>query len=287
MSLNSIVNYGARNGDNVVVGRWLGATPLGLYARAYNLMMLPQNYFTLALSTVLFPAFCEIRDDTARLAKGYFLAVQVSAMVAAPTMAVLIVAAPHLVTSLYGEAWRSAAVPLQILCAVGVCRTVYHVSGAVTQASGQVYAELRRQIVYAALVIGGAIAGMGAGITGVAIGVSAAIVYMYLAMARLSLRITGLSWAEFFNAQVPGLVIGAVVALAAVGVRLGLEEQQAGSLTIVAAVLVASGLASVVAIYLLPRGARPMELFAKVESATRWWPPLLRGPIRRMLRVSA
>ena len=286
ISLNQLVNYFARNGDNFVVGRWLGTQPLGLYARAYNLMMLPQNYFTAALANVLFPALCETNQDRARLSRGYLLAVQVSALVTAPVAVIMVVSAPHLIVTLYGDAWLGAAIPLQFLCAVGVCRTVYHVSGALTQASGQIYAELRRQLVYVTLVIVGSILGTRYGVTGVAVAVAAAICYMYIAMASLSLGITGGTWLQFFGAQLPALGVGCVVGLTALLVRLGLEQQGMGSPAILAAILLTSGAATLGTIYLLPDSARPVELFARLGRASERWPRLLRTPVRRILRVT-
>ncbi len=285
ISLNQVVNYAARNGDNFIVGRWLGTHPLGLYARSYNLMMLPQNYFTIALSSVLFPAFCESTDDRSRLTRGYLLAIQMSALVAAPVMVVMIVAAPHLIVALYGEPWIGAAVPLQILCAAGVCRTVYHVSGALAQASGKVYAELRRQVVYAVLVLGGAALGASYGIVGVALGVSAAIVYMYVAMAWLSIQITGCSWLSFFGAQVPAAAVASVVGVIALLVRAAMEQQELGSPAILAAVVLASGATGVAAIYLLPEAARPAELFSRLDRASERLPRVVGDPLRRILRV--
>jgi lipopolysaccharide/colanic/teichoic acid biosynthesis glycosyltransferase len=55
VSLNNVINYVARNGDNLIVGRWLGATALGLYGRAYNLMTLPLTYLSAVGYSVMFP----------------------------------------------------------------------------------------------------------------------------------------------------------------------------------------------------------------------------------------
>jgi PST family polysaccharide transporter len=285
VSLNQVVNYVARNGDNFVVGRWLGNHELGLYARAYNLMMLPQTYFTLALTNVLYPTLCQTKDDRAKLARGYLMGVQVSALVTAPVMAVMIVSAPHLIVTLYGDAWVGAAPALQLLCAVGLCRSAYHVSAAVTQATGKIYAELQRQVVYSLLVVAGAVLGTRYGIAGVAIGVAAAIVYMYFAMARLSLALTGSSWLQFFGAQLPALGVGGVVALAASLTRLGLEQRGFNSPVVLAGIALASGGAAAAAIYLLPPNARPVELFSRLERASLNWPGLVRVPVRRILRV--
>ncbi|HEU0016469.1 MAG TPA: lipopolysaccharide biosynthesis protein, partial [Longimicrobium sp.] len=188
-SLNSVVNYVARNGDNLLVGRWLGEAALGLYGRAYNLMTLPLNYVGTLSQSVLFPAMSRIQDDRARLGRAYLAAVQVTALAAAPVMAGMAAAAPHLAVGLYGPAWAGLAVPLQVLCAAGLLRAVYHVAGPVSAATGNVGLELRRQVVYALLVVALGFGGTRWGITGVAAGVTLAIAYMYFAMAAVALRL--------------------------------------------------------------------------------------------------
>ena len=63
-SLSTLANYAAINGDYFVVGRWLGATALGLYSRAYQLMTLPMMQFTSVIASVLFPVYSMIRTKT-------------------------------------------------------------------------------------------------------------------------------------------------------------------------------------------------------------------------------
>jgi len=93
------INYLALNADNFVVGRMLGAASLGLYARAYTLMSLPSTHMASLLSGVLFPAFAEIQADRARLRRAYLVITQLIAIVAAASMATMVIVAPHLVRS--------------------------------------------------------------------------------------------------------------------------------------------------------------------------------------------
>lgn len=285
VSLNGVINYAARNGDNFIVGRWLGTGALGLYARAYHLMELPLLHVSAVLGSVLFPALSEIQHDRARLRRAYLLSVQMTVLVAAPVMAGMLIAAPHLVLGLYGPRWEGVIPPLQILSAVGLFRAVYHLSGAVTQASGRVYAELRRQVVYAALVIGGGLAGRWWGITGVAVGVALAITFMYVAMARLSLRIVEGGWREFARAHTAGLVVAAWVAVLCGTVRVTLESLQMGSLTILVAMIGAGAVALATGVHLLPAAARPAELFGRLVGLGGL-PAPLRGALSRVLRVA-
>jgi len=284
-TLNNVVNFAARNGDNVIVGRWLGALALGLYGRAYNLMTLPLNYLGVATHQVLFPAMAEIQHDRERLGRVYLMSVQMTTLVAAPVMAGMIVAGPHMVTALYGPNWSGMVLPLQILCAAGIFRSVYHLAGAVTYASGQVYAELRKQVVYTVLVVAGGLAGTFWGVSGVAAGVNLAIVYMYFAMSGLALRIVARSWTEFWIAQLPGVAVGAIVAGAALVVRLALEGLGLGSGVIFLALLAACALALPAALYLLPTRVRPADLFARVSGSFGRLPPALKHALERVLRI--
>jgi O-antigen/teichoic acid export membrane protein len=285
-TLNQVVNGIARNADNLLVGRLLGPAALGVYARAFNLMTLPLAAVGDVMWHVLLPAMSEVRDDRARLGRAYLAAVQASALAAAPLMAGLAAAAPQIAAGVYGPQWTGMAAPLQVLCAAGAFRAVYHVSGALTHASGRVMSELWRQGVYAALVVAGVILGARWGVVGVAAGVVAAIAVMYGMMARLSLRITGLRWRDFFAAQLPGAALGALVGASAWTAAALLEPRGTGPLAIFAAQTLAGIAALPVGILLLPASIRPAVLFARMEGTVRRLPLVLRVPLFHILRMS-
>jgi len=236
-SVSACVNYVALNADNFVVGRWMGAASLGLYSRAYSLMNLPYTYAASALTGVLFPAFAEVQADTARLRRAYLLATQFTAMLAASAMATMAIAAPHLVRSLYGPRWIGVVAPLQILCVAGYFRALYHLGGVVAQSVGRVYSEMWRQAVYAALVIAGVLAGTRHGLWAVAVGVSVAILYMFVATAQLALRVTGATWRMYFGVQSGALATAVITCAVALCTRLLLEAMHARSSIIAVAVV--------------------------------------------------
>ena len=59
----------SQQGDNLVVGRWLGANALGIYGRAYNLMVMPATAFGKIVNRVLFPVMAQVQDERDRLAE--------------------------------------------------------------------------------------------------------------------------------------------------------------------------------------------------------------------------
>ncbi len=62
------VNRGA---DNVLIGWHWGAGPLGLYSRAYNLLMLPVRQLSGPAASVAVPAFSRIQSDPERFSRYY------------------------------------------------------------------------------------------------------------------------------------------------------------------------------------------------------------------------
>lgn len=237
MTMIGLANYIALNGDNFVVGRWMGTASLGLYSRAYNLMNLPHTYLASVMSSVLLPAFSHAQADSNRLRRGFLLVTQLTAMVAGPLMGAMVIAAPHLVSTLYGPQWMGVVGPLQILCAAGYFRALYHLDGIVAQSVGRVYSEFWRQIGYAALVLGGAFFGARYGLQGVATGVAVAIVYMFVASGYLALSITGATWRAYFRVQALALVTAAITCGIAVAIRVWLEASEASSPVITIAIV--------------------------------------------------
>ncbi|HEY2431609.1 MAG TPA: lipopolysaccharide biosynthesis protein [Vicinamibacterales bacterium] len=236
----SVVSYVALNGDNYVVGRWMGTGSLGLYGRAYALMNTPYLSAANVMSGVLFPAFSRVQHEPARLRRAYLVATRLTATIAAPILAALAIAAPHLILGIYGPQWRGTVAPLQILCVAGYFRALYHLGGIVSQSAGRVYSELWRQALYACLVVAGAIVGSRFDISGVAAGVGMAILYMFIATGHLALKTTQTSWRTYFAAQRTAGIAAVVTAGVALTVRLALEAARIPSVWITAAIVVSA-----------------------------------------------
>ena len=107
----------------------------------------------------------------------------------------------------------------------------------VAQSVGRVYGELWRQATYAAAVIGGSLAGSHYGLPGVAVGVSAAILYMFVATGHLALNATDTTWRMYLRVQLGAFVTAGVTCAVALFLRLLLEAWQCSSVVIAIAVL--------------------------------------------------
>lgn len=252
-SLSTLANYAALNGDYFVVGRWLGAAALGLYARAYQLMTLPLMQFTAVIAYVLFPVYSMIQDDDARLRRAYLNAASLSAIIIAPALTMIGVAAPEIMSGIFGAEWVGAAAPLTILCAGGPLCAAYSLGDALARAKGAVYAKFRCHAIYAACIFAGSYIGARWGIIGVAVGVVVATIVMYLLMAQLTNRLVGASWKQYLLCQLPGAIIAASVVAVALPITVLLRAAHLPSLIILPCALIVAAVAAVVTGALLPR----------------------------------
>jgi O-antigen/teichoic acid export membrane protein len=104
-----------RSADNVLIGWYLGAGPLGLYSRAFNLLMLPVNQLIVPAGSVAVPTLSRIQDDADRFAHYYLRAVNLIIWTCAPVFSFLFVAAQPVIILLLGHQWRDAAPIFQLL----------------------------------------------------------------------------------------------------------------------------------------------------------------------------
>ena len=205
-----IANQFAQQGDYLMVGRFLGPTSLGFYGRAYNLMSAPAAGFATVLDYVLFPAMALVQESTDRLAAAYRRGAALIALVVVPASAALVILAPEVIRVVLGPKWTPVVVPFQILAAGMLFRTSSKLSDTLTRATGAVFRRAWRQIIYAAMVLGGAWIGQHWGIVGVSWGVLLALMVNFGLMAHLSVTEAKMTWLDFWRAHVPALLMAVV-----------------------------------------------------------------------------
>jgi hypothetical protein len=98
-----------------------------------------------------------------------------------------------------------------ILCMSGSLWAILYTCAALSHARGYVFSEWWRQVIYF-VVMGLSIwFFFPLGIQGIALAVAFATFARYLLLAQLSVKLTGISWSEFFFAQIPGCLLGVIV----------------------------------------------------------------------------
>ena len=106
---HGIINILSRNIDQVLIGWYWGAVPLGLYERAYKLLMTPTNNVTMPLYSVGMPMMSRLHGDHQRYRQVYNSISENLAMLTIPAAALMIVASDQIVAVLLGRQWHDAA----------------------------------------------------------------------------------------------------------------------------------------------------------------------------------
>lgn len=117
-------SYLARNIDSFVLGRVFNTVDLGLYNRAYGLMMFPTSNLANSLTQVMFPALATIKDDKERVKNAYLHTLRLIVFLISPMMFGLVVLAEPLVMTIYGENWHGMISILQLLAPIGVIQSI-------------------------------------------------------------------------------------------------------------------------------------------------------------------
>jgi polysaccharide transporter, PST family len=114
----NIVNYLARNLDNVLIGKFIGRDALGLYDRAYKLMLLPLTQFSQPLGRVALPLLARTRGDPDAYRAGFLRILEFVVVLTYPFILFAIVARQPLIAVVLGPKWAGVG-PIFALLGVG------------------------------------------------------------------------------------------------------------------------------------------------------------------------
>jgi PST family polysaccharide transporter len=214
-----IVNYVGRNGDNAIVGYLLGPAALGLYSRAFNLMMRPVTTLGGTVMSVFYPMLSSIGHDTVRVRSGYLKALNLTALLCFPPSAFAYIYGDEIILFLFGHQWVEVAAPFKILIGALYFRLAYRVTETVAFSKKALLGAMLRQTIYGGTVVLGSLIGSRWGIAGIAAGVTAALVFFFLLSASFANRLVHATVRDFVRAHTPALIITAAVAIVMILLR--------------------------------------------------------------------
>jgi O-antigen/teichoic acid export membrane protein len=167
-----IIAYTTKNIDNVAVGAYWGATTLGLYSRAYQLLMTPLNQINAPLTRIALPILARVQDDDVAFTRYLKKAQLVGCYLTATVFAMFTALAGPIVAVLFGPRWHAVAPILAVLSVGGVFRSIEQISYWIFLARGKTGAQFRLYLVTRPILIAMILAGLPWGAVGVAVGCS-------------------------------------------------------------------------------------------------------------------
>jgi len=163
-----VVNFFARNLDNMLIGRVWGSQQLGFYGKAYQLLTLPIDQINAPITTVAVPALSRLNDSPERYRLAYLRIIEKIAVVTMPGIALLIATSDWVIQLVLGPQWTQAG---RIFAALGVAaliQPITNTTGWLFISQGRTNDMFRYGLVASTIIVAAIIAGLPWGALGVA-----------------------------------------------------------------------------------------------------------------------
>lgn len=119
-----VFNYLFQNIDDILVGRVLGTTSLGIYQQAYKISTLPVSEVGEVFNKVTFPIYVNLKDDTVRLKNAFIKTLAIISLFVVPFGFLVFKFPVEIINFVLGSNWIAAAPVLQLLAIYGVVKAI-------------------------------------------------------------------------------------------------------------------------------------------------------------------
>ena len=216
----SVVNYFARNLDNLLIGRFWGSQQLGLYARAYQLLMLPLEQINTPIVSVAMPALSRLIDDPERYRAAYLRLLEKIALLTMPLMAFMIVTSDWLVLMLLGPKWSGVTPIFALLGIAGLFQPILSTGGVLYLTQARSHHMFQWGLIASSIIVATFFIGLPWGAIGVAMAYSAAFPLVLTPLAFWFIGREGPVRArDLYSTSAPFLIASVVSLLAALAFR--------------------------------------------------------------------
>ncbi|MFK7803304.1 MAG: MOP flippase family protein [Anaerolineae bacterium] len=213
-------NYWLRNGDYLLIGRFLGEIALGIYTKSYMLMLVPLRLISSNISQVMFPAFSVIQDDHKRIANIYLKITRTIAMITFPLSLGLWSVADEFVAVVFGEQWLAMIPVLRYLCIVGMMQSIGTLNGNLYLSQGRTDLQFKVGMIIGVLGLIFIYFGLQFGIVGVAIAYTVFSIIVFFPSVGIAVNLIGLHVYDVVKNLFPLLIYASTMAAIVTGVGL-------------------------------------------------------------------
>ena len=173
----NIVNYFARNGDNFLIGKYMGSSNLAFYEKAYTLMMLPVYNLTYVFTPVLLPDFAQKKNDINYVRRRYKNLITFLFYCGVIIGSVVSLFSKEVVLFVYGKQWLYSANILAVFAIFIPLQMIYSTVGSVLLAYGMSQYLFKYSLVNSVLILGSVFLGIYSGASIVEIGILVGVVF--------------------------------------------------------------------------------------------------------------
>lgn len=210
--MQAIILFLLNQGDDAFVGRYLGVAALGIYQLGYRISNITATEITHVISSVTFPAYSKIQNDTRKLSSALKMTLKFTSFLTFPIAGGIFILAPEFTELFLGEQWLEVIPVIQILSLEGLMRSIGASFGPVYRATANL--EVPPKISLVQLIILGVIlwplsAKWGINGTAVAITIMLAVGFC-LTSVKVS-EILKVSVLKFYKEMIPQVLISFIM----------------------------------------------------------------------------
>ncbi|WP_158498788.1 lipopolysaccharide biosynthesis protein [Magnetospira sp. QH-2] len=154
VGISKILETLGNSANDLIIGRILGFTSVGLFSRAQGLINLFDIRFMEAVEAVMLPAFSAKNREGSDLKQAYIRSVEYLTVFAWPFFGVLIFTTFPVVRIMFGDQWDAAIPLIQILCFATLLKPFFGMANQVLVALGEVGSNLRAAIIFQGVRVG-------------------------------------------------------------------------------------------------------------------------------------
>ncbi|MCM8774389.1 MAG: lipopolysaccharide biosynthesis protein [Candidatus Omnitrophica bacterium] len=224
--LGGLVWFLKMNLDNILVGKLLGVTALGLYAIAFNLANFLADYFASKVYRVIFPAFSKLQSDIYDLKQAFLKTTKLVAIFAFPFCLGLLSLGGELIRLIYGSKWLQAIPILKVLAFAGLFNTLPVAMGPLFNATGHPKAGFWFGVIQVGLFfLFLTPAARIWGTVGVGVVVSISSLIAVLVYLPFTMKLIQIKLSDIYNVFKPGLLSSLLMGLVIILLKYSLPQQ--------------------------------------------------------------
>jgi PST family polysaccharide transporter len=203
---SDFLNYLFRNADNVLIGWYWGAFPLGLYAKAYSLLMLAPKQINTPVAGVAISTLSRLQQDPPRFRRYFLGGYSLVASINLPLIIGLSIFADDVVRMVLGSQWDQAVPLFRLLVPAAVTGSLLNPFGWLFIATGHPERQVRFGVWWCVLLLGAFVVGLPHGPAGVAAAYSIMSCLLTLPLCFYAIRGTAIRPLDLLRAIWPPLV---------------------------------------------------------------------------------
>lgn len=204
---SAILTFLITQGDDILVGKILGATALGFYTMAYAISNMPTTEITSVISQILFPAYSKIQNNKKRLSEVYYKTLALTLSISLPFSALIFSFSYDFTYLFLGNKWLLMVPTMMILAIQGAMRSYGATTGSLFQAVGK--PKIGTKLQFLQLIVMGVIIYpliLKFGIFGAALSIVISGLLIFFLVVYETIKITSVSFYYFLKEIFPAAI---------------------------------------------------------------------------------